>query len=128
MDKIKLVDGTVISASNIDLINGVLKISTDSEMTVEELVNIFSNKDNTNLIIIMTESGQEAGIKTGFTSFAGLTYDPEGVKTIELFQPIDDMEARVSTIEGVASKTTNGLTDVELAIAELYEMMIGGTE
>lgn len=128
MDKIKLVDGTVISASNIDLVNGILKISTVSEMTVEELVTIFSNKENTNLITIMTESGKEAGIKTGFTSFAGITYDPDGVKTIELFQPIDDMEARVANAEGVANSANNSLTDVELAIAEIYEMMIGGTE
>lgn len=128
MDKIKLVDGTVISTSNIDLVHGILKISTVSEMSVEELVNIFSNKDNTSLITIMTESGKEAGIKTGFTSFAGITYDVDGVKTIELFQPIDDMEARVANAEGVANIANNGLTDVELAIAEIYEMMIGGTE
>lgn len=128
MDKIKLVNGTVISASNIDLVDGILKISTDSELTVEELVNIFSNKDNTNLITIMTEGGKEAGIKTGFTSFAGITYDADGVKTIELFQPIDDMEARVANAEGVANIANNGLTDVELAITELYEMVLGGTE
>lgn len=127
MDKIKLANGTVMSVSNIDSSDRTLKIST-TDFTVEELAEMFSNKENTNYIVIMTESEKETGFKIGFTSFAGINYDNNGVKTIELFQPIDDMEARVSTIEGVASKTTNGLTDVELAIAELYEMMIGGTE
>ena len=127
MDKIKLANGTVISVSNIDSSDRTLKIST-TDFTVEELAEMFSNKENTNYIVIMTESEKETGFKIGFTSFAGINYDNDGVKTIELFQPIDDMEARVSNIEGVASKTTNGLTDVELAITELYEMMIGGTE
>lgn len=127
MTKIKLVNGTIINASNIEVVNGVLKITT-TENTVEELATLFSNKDNTNHIVLMTESEKETGFKTGFTSFAGINYDDEGAKTIELFQPIDDMEARVSNIEGVASQTNNGLTDVELAITELYEMVLGGTE
>lgn len=127
MDKIKLANGTVISVSNIDSSDRTLKIST-TDFTVEELADMFSNKENTNYIVIMTESEKETGFKIGFTSFAGINYDNNGVKTIELFQPIDDMEARVSNIEGVASKTNSGLTDVELAITELYEMMLGGAE
>ena len=127
MDKIKLANGTIMSVSNIDSSDRALKIST-TEFTVEELAEIFSNKDNTNYIVIMTASEKEVGFKTGFTSFAGIEYDAEGVKTIELFQPIDDMEARVSNVEGMANQTNNGLTDVELAVTELYEMMLGGTE
>lgn len=127
MDKIKLVNGTVLNVSNIDSSDRVLKIST-TDFTVEELAEMFANKENTNYIVIMTESEKETGFKIGFTSFAGINYDNDGVKTIELFQPIDNMEARVSNVEGVAHQTNNSLTDVELAIAEIYEMMIGGTE
>lgn len=127
MTKIKLVNGTIINTSNIEVVNGVLKITT-TENTVEELATLFSNKENTNHIVLMTESEKETGYKNGFTSFAGINYDENGIKTIELFQPVDVTEARLSNIEGTANETQNTLTDVELAMAEIYEMMLGGAE
>lgn len=102
MTKIKLTNGTIINASNVELVSGVLKIST-TESTVEELAEIFSNKEKTSLLILMTESGVESGYKKGFTSFAGINYDAEGVKTVELFQPKDVTEARISNAEATAN-------------------------
>lgn len=124
MTKIKLTNGTVINADSIDLTNGVLRITT-SELTVEELATLFSDKNNTSHIILMTESGLESGYKTGFTSFAGINY-LDGTKTVELFQPKDVTEARLSNVEAMASSTSNSVTDVELAMTELYEMIAGG--
>jgi hypothetical protein len=147
MRKIKLLDGTILDITETSLINGTLKIST-KDKTVEELAELFSNKDNTNCIAILTRNEKEIGYKIGFTSFAGITYDTEGVKTVELFQPKDVTEARISNLEGVTNETKNtvasvetsmsnfkaeqkqemenALTDVELAMAEIYEMVLGG--
>jgi hypothetical protein len=123
MTKIKLANGTIINADAIDLTNGILRITT-SEHTVEELAASFSNKENTSLITLMTENGTETGYKTGFTSFAGINY-LDGTKTVELFQPKDVTEARLSNVEAVTNSVASSVTDVELAMVELYEM-IGG--
>lgn len=149
MRKIKLLDGTIIEITEKSLINGILKIST-KEKTVEELAELFSNKENTSYIAILSRNDVEIGFNKGFTSFAGITYDTEGVKTVELFQPKDVTEARISNLEGVTNETKNtvasvetsmadfkveqkqeienALTDMELAITEMYEMVLGGNE
>lgn len=124
MTIIKLTNGVTVNADSVELINGVLKITT-SESTVEELATLFSDKNNTNLITLMTEGGLETGYKTGFTSFAGINYDANGTKTIELFQPKDVTEARLSNVEATTNTVASSITDVELAMVELYEM-IGG--
>lgn len=147
MRKIRLVNGTIIEITEKSLINGILKIST-KEKTVEELAELFSNKENTNYIAILSRNDVEIGFNKGFTSFAGITYDTDGIKTVELFQPKDVTEARISNLEGVTNETKNtvasvetsmsnfkaeqkqemenALTDVELAMAEIYEMVLGG--
>ena len=110
MTKIKLVNGAIVNASDVIVANGVLKIST-TDFTVEELANLFSNKENTSLITLMTEADVECGYKTGFTSFAGIEYSADGVKTVELFQPVDVTEKRVADAEGKANQA-NAKTDV----------------
>ena len=149
MRKIKLVDGTTIEIIEKSLINGTLKIST-KEKTVEELAELFSNKENTSYISTLSRNDVEIGFNKGFTSFAGITYDTDGVKTVELFQPKDVTEARIANLEGATNETKNtvasvetsmsnfkaeqkqemenALTDVELAMAEIYEMVLGGNE
>ena len=118
MTKIKLVDGTIINADSIELVNGALKITT-VEKTVEELAEIFSDKNNTSLIVLMTPSGKETGYKEGFTSFAGINYDSEGVKTVELFQPADVTEARISGAEGVANQASADVDELEATVDAL---------
>ena len=105
MTKIKLTNGTVIDASEVEVVNGTLKITT-TDHTVEELAEIFSNKNNTSYITLMTESEKVSGYKTGFTSFAGINYDVDGNKTVELFQPKDVTESRLSNVEGNTSRLT----------------------
>ena len=124
MTKIKLVNGTVINAESIDLTNGILRITT-KELTVEELATLFSDKSNTSLITLMTEGGAETGYKAGFTSFAGINY-VDGAKTVELFQPKDVTEARLANVEATTNSVASSVTDVELAMVELYEMIAGG--
>lgn len=125
MTKIKLTNGTVINAESVELNNGILRITT-TELTVEELATLFSDKENTSLITLMTESGIESGYKAGFTSFAGINYGADGVKTVELFQPKDVTEARLANVEATTNTVANSVTDVELAMTELYEMIAGG--
>ena len=118
MTKIKLVNGTIVNAETVEVVNGVLKIST-IEATVEELAELFGNKDNTSHIILMTESGKESGFKDGFTSFAGISYDADGLKTIELFQPRDVTEVRISNIEGKVVETNNDVQELNETVNAL---------
>lgn len=134
MTKIKLVDGTIINASSVEMVRSALHITT-AEHTVEELAEIFANETNTNYIILMTESGKECGYRKGFTSFSGINYDADGNKTVELFQPANVTEARLANAEAnanMANATTEALavevTDTQIAIAELAEMLVGGAE
>ena len=106
MTKIKLVNGTIVNASDVAVINGALRIST-TDFTVEELADLFSDKENTSLIVLMTAADVECGYKTGFTSFAGIDYSADGVKTVELFQPVDVTEKRVADAEGKASQAAS---------------------
>ena len=133
MTKIKLVDGTIINAETVELDGGVLKIAT-TEKTVEELHKIFSSKENTSLIVLMTESGIESGYNTGFTSLMGINY-VDGLKTIELIQPVDATDYRIANAEGAANKASaateelaSEITDTQLALAELAEIVSGGAE
>lgn len=127
MTKVKLVNGTIINASTVEVVNGCLKITT-SEHTVEELAELFANKENTSLITLMTESEIESGYKTGFTSFAGINYDAEGVKTVELFQPVDITEARIANAEGNANQAvqqSSAMDDRMTAMEEGQEIQDG---
>lgn len=108
MTKIKLVDGTIIDAVSVDLVNGVLEIATKAN-TVEGLAEIFSNKKNTSLITLMTVSEVETGFMTGFTSFAGIFYAEDGVKIVKMFQPIDATEARIANAEGIANQAIEAI-------------------
>ena len=112
MDKIKLVDGTILSAESIELINGVLKIST-RDNTIDGLIELFSNSANTHTIVILTEDEVECERKIGFTSFAGIRYNADGLMTVEMFQPKDELELRVASAEATANLATSKITEVE---------------
>ena len=119
MTKIKLVDGTIINAESVELVKGVLQIIVNTTITVEELAEIFSDKENTSLITLMTESGIESGYKTGFTSFAGINYDAEGVKTVELFQPKDVTEERLADAEGAVALVNEDIAELSSTVDAL---------
>lgn len=106
MTKVKLVNETTINADNIDLVSGALQITT-SEHSVEELANIFSDKSNTCLLTLLTEADVESGYYEGFTSFAGIIYNAEGSKVIQMFQPKDTSESRISSAECAAALARN---------------------
>ncbi len=127
MTKIKLVNGTIINAETVELDGGILKIST-KEKTVEELAELFGNKENTNHIVLMTESEIECGFKTGFTSFAGIDYDSEGLKTVELFQPVDVTESRIANAEGIANQANAEAAELEETVDALLGMGVNADE
>lgn len=106
MTIIKLVDGTLLNCEKVELMNGSLRIVTQ-EKTVEELAELFKDKNKTSRIVLLTESEIESGFKVGFTSFAGITYAEDGTKTVELFQPADTTEARISSAEGAAQAASD---------------------
>ena len=118
MTKVKLVDGAIINAESVELVNGVLKIIT-TEGTVEELAEAFSNAENTTFITFLTESEIESGYKTGFTVFAGINYTAEGVKTVKLCQPVDLTEARVANAEGTANLANDKVNELGTTVDAL---------
>lgn len=118
MTKVKLVDGAIINAESVELVNGVLKIVTKNG-TVEELAEVFGNAENTALITFLTESEIESGYKTGFTVFAGINYTAEGVKTVELCQPVDLTEARVANAEGTANLANDKVNELGTTVDAL---------
>lgn len=118
MTKVKLTNGSTINAESVELVNGVLKIST-AECTVEELAEFFSNPENTALITFLTESETESGYKTGFTVFAGINYAVDGLKTVELCQLVDVTEARVANAEGTASLANEKVDNLETTVDAL---------
>lgn len=120
MTKVKLVDKTIINATEVKIENGILKISTVFS-SVEELAEMFVNKENTNLITFLTETEIESGFKVGFTSFLGINYDADGVKTVELAQPVDVNEARISNAEGLANQSLAKATELEKKVVVLEE-------
>ena len=127
MTKVRLSNGTIVNASEVELVNGVLKIST-TDHTVEELAAMFSDKVNTSLITFMTDSGIETGYKTGFTSFAGIDYDAEGVKTVELFQPVDVTELRISGAEGLSKQALTETEELEATVDAILGMGVESNE
>lgn len=118
MTKVKLVNGAIINALEVKMENGFLKITTE-ENTVEELAELFANKENTNLITLMTEAEIESGFKTGFTSFIGITYDADGVKTVALMQPADVTEERISNAEGSINLVNEEVSELETTVNAL---------
>ena len=123
MTKVKLVNGTIVNATDVKVVNGTLKIST-TDLTVEKLAKLFSDKENTSLITLMTEADVECGYKTGFTSFAGIEYNADGVKTVELFQPVDVTEKRIAEAEGKAVQATNAANAANAKTAALEEQNV----
>lgn len=122
MTKIRLTDGTILNASNVVLEKGVLKITT-TDFTVEELAVMFSDKANTSTITLLTESGEESGIKKNFTSFAGIMYGANCEKTVELlYQATDSAEARISNMEKAISEVNQNM-----AMAEEQNAMLSAT-
>lgn len=126
MTKIKLVNGTIINADSVELVNGVLNILT-TEKTVEELHEIFADKSNTSVIVLMTESEIEIGYKIGFTSLAGIRY-VDRVKTVELIQPVDMTEARIANAEGMAVKAYTEASELEEAVNALLGVGVNANE
>mgnify|MGYP003558771145 CR=1 FL=1 len=127
MTKVKLINGAIINALEVKMENGFLKITTE-ENTVEELAELFANKENTNLITLMTETEIESGFKVGFTSFVGIEYDANGVKTVSLMQPADVTEARLSNAEGLANQslaTAKALEERVVVVEEGQEIQDG---
>lgn len=118
MTKIKLNNGVLINALEVILEKGVLKITT-VENTVEELAELFADKENTNYIVLMTEMGTECGYKVGFTSFVGINYDASGVKTVELMQPANVTEKRLSDAEGNLSMVNKEVSELNTTVNTL---------
>ena len=118
MTKVKLVNGAIINALEVKMENGFLKITTE-ENTVEELAELFADKENTNLITLMTETEIESGFKVGFTSFVGIEYDANGVKTVAMIQPADVTETRISNAEGTINLVNEEVYELESTVNAL---------
>lgn len=127
MQKIKLTSGTILTATFMELADGILSMSF-ADKTVEELAILFNDKSNTSRIMILTDEEEEVGFEAGFTSFAGITYDGNGVKTVRLFQPADATEVRISQAESAANAAIEAAQKANAATKELETLNATLTE
>lgn len=121
MAKIKLGNDVIINALVAEVTSkGMLVIET-TDLTTEELAALFSDKENTSCITVMTEEEVVLETKVGYTSYSGIIYGADGTKTVKLFQPADATEARISNAEGTANAALTSASENKEMTAVLKE-------
>lgn len=140
--KIRLVDKTVYDVIRADIIDGRLEIDIQNK-TAEEAQEIFSVPGNLFNIELMTDEEDVFGELPGWTVYGGVLTLGD-VKTVILSKPADLTEERVTNAESNAiaaraateeqkasikeieeanSSNAQQITDLQLALCEIYEGM-----
>ncbi len=135
MEKIKLIDGSVHEITRAEVTNGRLEIDFQGR-TAEELQDIFSTPALLTNIELLTENEENFGDVPGWTVYGGVMTLGD-TKTVILTKAIDVTEQRLTNAEArsiaantaaevaktMSSETATQVTDLQLAICELYEGM-----
>lgn len=147
--KIRFVDKTVYDIENAEVVNGKLEIYM-TDKTAEEIQEIFTVSGNLSVIELMTDEGGVFSTLTGWTKYGGVMLNGD-IKTAILIQPESVTEERLTQAEGdaIEAKTTaqkaeaktdaqgnavkeieeksnenaTQITDLQMALCELYEGM-----
>lgn len=116
MDKLILVDGTEHTLTN--------SVAGTNSLTVTVVTDDFTalrqalTRDNLAEVSIYTNDAL-SGLYEGYTQVS--PYIVNGSEITFTFTKEDEVQARLTEIE-------NNITNNELALVEIYEMMLGGTE
>ena len=147
--KIRLVDETVYDVKRAEVVDGRLEIDM-TEKTAEEMQEIFSVPGNLSVIELMTDEGGVFSALPGWTKYGGVLLNGT-TKTVILIMPESVTEERLTEAEGnaIEAKTTaqkveaktdaqentvkeieeksnenaTQITDLQMALCELYEGM-----
>lgn len=133
--KIKLVDGTVYPVTRADVTDGRLEIDFQTQ-TSEKLQKIFTVPGNISNIELLTDAGDKFGDLPGWTVFGGVMLVGK-TKTVILTKETDITAERLARAEAdaiaanavaaaakeLSEDAANQITDLQLAVTEIYEGM-----
>lgn len=134
MEKIKLVSGKelklIVCGIMADSKTVTIKFLPESD-TLDSLNTLLTNVDETEKMILLSESGEELSIYNGYTQLQSIGQELDAVigytqdekqepitgklVTVVMRKP-DRMEQRMASAE-------TQLTDIQIAICEVYEML-----
>ena len=133
--KIKLIDGSVHDVTRAEITNGRLELDFQGR-DAEELQDTFSVPALLTNIELLTENEEKTGDVPGWTVYGGVMTLGD-TKTVILTKAIDVTERRLTYAEAnaiaantaaevaktMSTETATQVTDLQLAICELYEGM-----
>lgn len=133
--KIKLVDGTIYPVNRAEITNGRLEIDFQTP-TAEKLQKIFSAPGNLANIELLTDEDEKFGELPGWTVYGGVML-LEKTKTVILTKETDTTAERLARAEAdaiaanaaataakeLSEESAGQITDLQMAIVELYEGM-----
>lgn len=133
--QIKLVDGTVYPVTRADVTDGRLEIDFQTQ-TSEKLQKIFTVPGNVSNIELLTDAGDKFGDLPGWTVFGGVMLVGK-TKTVILTKETDTTAERLARAEAdaiaanavaaaakeLSEDAANQITDLQLAVTEIYEGM-----
>ena len=142
--KLKLINEEIYEIERAEIIDGRLEIDI-KDKTAEEVQQIFNQSGNLNTIELLTDEGDVFSILDGWAKYGGVMLNGE-IKTAILTQPAEEIEARVISAEADAAKANQTvkkqeeaikileeknranekqITDLQLALCEVYEINEG---
>lgn len=133
--KIKLIDGSVYDVVRAEVTNGRLELDFQNK-TAEELQDTFSVPALLTNIELLTDTEDKTGDVPGWTVYGGVMTLGD-TKTVILTKAVNITEQRLADAEAnaiaansiaevaktMSSETATQVTDLQLAICELYEGM-----
>ena len=119
--KIRLVDGSVYSAERAEITNGRLEIDM-KDKTAEELQDIFMTQANISNIELLTDMDEKF---VGDTKTVILTKEKDSLKErlINAEAGVLSVNAMAEAAKALSENTASQVTDLQMAICEIYEGM-----
>lgn len=135
MEKIRLTDGSMYEVTRAEVTNGRFEIDFQGK-TAEELQDTFSVPALLTNIELLTDTEDKTGDVPGWTVYGGVMTLGD-IKTVILTKAVNITEQRLADAEAKAiaansiaevaktmsAETATQVTDLQLAICELYEGM-----
>lgn len=133
--KIRLVSGTTYTVARAEVTNGRLEIDF-KDKTAEEVQDIFTDQADISKIELLTDEDEKFGELPGWTVYGGVTLVGD-VKTVLLTKEIDSIAERLTNAEAKALEasvqvesvkeqsedTASQVTDLQMALCEIFERM-----
>ena len=126
--KIKLINGTIYAVSRAEVTNGRLEIDF-RDKPAEEIQNIFTIPGNLTNIELLTDENEKFGDLPGWTVYSGVFLKGD-IKTVILTKETDSVQERLTNIQAkaleanaLAESTASQVTDLQMALCEIYEGM-----